>query len=101
MAAASVRRIAPGCDILDGSWFWAAPGAGSGQDMLEELSRNWWVLTVRGVFAILFGLVAWIWPQITVLALLLLFGAYALVDGAGLTGSAIRGGRGPARTWLM
>ncbi len=69
--------------------------------MLEELSRNWWVLTVRGVFAILFGLVAWIWPQITVLALLLLFGAYALVDGAVLTGSAIRGGRGSARTWLI
>ncbi|MCW2941995.1 MAG: protein of unknown function rane [Actinomycetia bacterium] len=69
--------------------------------MLEELSRDWWVLTVRGVFAILFGLVAWIWPQITVLALLLLFGAYALVDGAVLAGSAVRGGRGPARTWLI
>jgi uncharacterized membrane protein HdeD (DUF308 family) len=69
--------------------------------MLEVLSRDWWVLTVRGVVAILFGLVAWIWPQMTVLALLLLFGAYALVDGAVLAGSAIRGGRSPARTWLI
>ena len=49
--------------------------------MLETLTRHWWVLAVRGGAAVLFGLLALIWPGITVLALVLLFGAYALVDG--------------------
>jgi len=49
--------------------------------MLETLTRHWWVLAVRGGVAVLFGLLALIWPGITVLALVLLFGAYALVDG--------------------
>jgi uncharacterized membrane protein HdeD (DUF308 family) len=49
--------------------------------MLETLTRNWWVLAVRGGAAVLFGIVALIWPAITVLALVLVFGAYALVDG--------------------
>jgi uncharacterized membrane protein HdeD (DUF308 family) len=49
--------------------------------MLETLTRHWWILAVRGAVAVLFGLLALIWPGITVLALVLLFGAYALVDG--------------------
>src|SRR3954465_14496479 len=49
--------------------------------MLETLTRHWWVLAVRGGAAVLFGLLALIWPGITILALVLLFGAYALVDG--------------------
>ena len=49
--------------------------------MLETLTRHWWVLAVRGGAAVLFGVVAVIWPGITLLALVLLFGAYALIDG--------------------
>lgn len=49
--------------------------------MLDTLSRNWWVLAVRGGSAVIFGVVALVWPDLTVLALVLLFGAYALVDG--------------------
>jgi uncharacterized membrane protein HdeD (DUF308 family) len=45
------------------------------------LTRNWWVLALRGVFAIIFGVLAILWPGITLLALIMLFGAYALVDG--------------------
>lgn len=49
--------------------------------VLELLARNWaWVL-VRGVFTIIFGAMAIFWPDITILALVILFGAYAIVDG--------------------
>jgi uncharacterized membrane protein HdeD (DUF308 family) len=49
--------------------------------MLTMLARNWWVVALRGVFAIIFGVLAIVWPGITLLALITLFGAYALVDG--------------------
>jgi uncharacterized membrane protein HdeD (DUF308 family) len=45
------------------------------------LARNWWILAVRGVAAIIFGVLAWFWPDITLIALVILFGAYVLVDG--------------------
>lgn len=49
--------------------------------MLTMLARNWWILALRGVFAILFGILALIWPSLTLLVLVMLFGAYALIDG--------------------
>jgi uncharacterized membrane protein HdeD (DUF308 family) len=49
--------------------------------MLNVLARNWWVLALRGVLAILFGLLVFAQPGIALSALVALFGAYALVDG--------------------
>jgi uncharacterized membrane protein HdeD (DUF308 family) len=49
--------------------------------MLKLLARNWWALVLRGAVAVLFGIAALIWPDITVTALVFLFGAYVLVDG--------------------
>ncbi|MFZ1401203.1 MAG: HdeD family acid-resistance protein [Candidatus Promineifilaceae bacterium] len=49
--------------------------------MLRLLTRNWWLVALRGLFAILFGVVAMIWPGITVQALVIVFGVYAVVDG--------------------
>jgi uncharacterized membrane protein HdeD (DUF308 family) len=45
------------------------------------LSRFWWTLLLRGVAAILFGLLTWFWPGVTLSFLVLLFGVYALADG--------------------
>jgi uncharacterized membrane protein HdeD (DUF308 family) len=49
--------------------------------MIETVARHWWVLLVRGVFAVILGVLAISLPGVTALALALLFGAYALVDG--------------------
>jgi uncharacterized membrane protein HdeD (DUF308 family) len=49
--------------------------------MVTRLTRKWWLLALRGMVAVLFGLAALAWPGATLRALVLLFGAYALVDG--------------------
>ena len=49
--------------------------------MLATLTRYWWVLALRGVLAIIFGVLAVLWPALTLFTLVLLFGAYAFVDG--------------------
>ena len=49
--------------------------------MAAILIGNWWALALRGVAAILFATIAFVWPEITAAALILLFGVYALVDG--------------------
>jgi uncharacterized membrane protein HdeD (DUF308 family) len=49
--------------------------------MLEKISRNWWMFALRGVVAIIFGIVAFAQPEQALQALVLVFGAYALVDG--------------------
>jgi len=57
---------------------------------VHDLARNWWLIALRGLFAVLFGLAALIWPNLTLVSLVSLFGAYLLADGllaviAGLT----------------
>jgi uncharacterized membrane protein HdeD (DUF308 family) len=59
--------------------------------MVQMLAENWWIFAVRGVAAILFGVLAFVWPGETIIVLALLFGAYALVDGIVLLASLIRG----------
>lgn len=49
--------------------------------MLNVLGRHWWVLALRGLLAVLFGVMAIVWPGTTVRVLVILFGIYALVDG--------------------
>ncbi|HEU5029820.1 MAG TPA: DUF308 domain-containing protein [Spirillospora sp.] len=62
--------------------------------MDDLMTRHWWVLALRGAFAILFGVVAWVWPHITLWVLVVLFGAYALVDGVTAVAQAVRGTTG-------
>jgi uncharacterized membrane protein HdeD (DUF308 family) len=49
--------------------------------LTQLLSRFWWVLVLRGVLAILFGISAFVWPGLTLVTLVTLFAAYAFVDG--------------------
>ena len=53
----------------------------SERTMADVFARNWWLLALRGVAAILFGVLAFMWPGITLLGLVLLFGGYALANG--------------------
>ena len=49
--------------------------------LIETLKRHWWVPVLRGVAAIVFGVIAFVYPGLTVAVLVLLFGAWVLVDG--------------------
>lgn len=56
----------------------------------DGLARNWWLFTLRGIFGVLFGLLALLFPGPTMLSLVILFSAYMLVDGAAGIVSAVR-----------
>jgi len=68
--------------------------------MLHALAKNWWLLLLRGIAAIVFGVLTFIWPGITLLTLLFLYGAFALVDGVLALAAAIVGGVPAPRWWL-
>jgi uncharacterized membrane protein HdeD (DUF308 family) len=67
---------------------------------LTWLARNWWVVALRGLAAIVFGVIALLMPGITLAALILLFGVYAVVEGIFSIVAAVRG-RGGAPWWAM
>ena len=75
-------------------------GLGPGAILLHKLAKNWWALALRGVAAIVFGILAFAWPGITIVSLVILYGAYALVDGVFSIFAAIGGGTPAPRWWL-
>src|SRR5574342_403704 len=62
---------------MDSSVLQVAPSL----SMLNTLARNWWLVLLRGVLAILFALAAFFWPALSWLVLVTMFGIYAVVDG--------------------
>lgn len=50
-------------------------------NLAKAITGKWWLVTLRGVLAVLFGVAAWVWPNITVFTLVLLFGSYAVIGG--------------------
>lgn len=66
----------------------------------SALHRSWWLLLLRGIAAVAFGLLTFIWPQISLVSLILVYGIYALVDGVLALIAAIRGGGFAPRWWL-
>lgn len=70
--------------------------------MVQVLARNWWALALRGLVAIVFGLIALLMPGITLIALVFLFGAYSLVDGVFGVAAAVRAAEAHHRWgWLL
>jgi uncharacterized membrane protein HdeD (DUF308 family) len=67
---------------------------------LDSLARNWWAVALRGLAGILFGIITFVSPAISLAALVLLFGAYAFADGVLSIVSAVRR-RGADRWWLL
>jgi uncharacterized membrane protein HdeD (DUF308 family) len=64
---------------------------------LNAFTKHWWVLLVRGFLGVLFGIAAFEWPGPTLVTLVFLYGAYALVDGVTALWAGARGGAG----WLV
>ena len=59
--------------------------------MLALMTKNWWLVAIRGIAAIAFGILAIALPGVTLITLIYLFAAYALVDGVSSIISAVRG----------
>ena len=68
--------------------------------MIHELARNWGWIALRGVLAVLFGILCFAWPGSAFAALVLLFGAYAFVDGVFALIALFRGA-GKDRFWML
>jgi uncharacterized membrane protein HdeD (DUF308 family) len=68
--------------------------------MLNALARNWWLVLLRGLCSVAFGVLAFAWPGITLVTLVLLYGGFALADGILAIAAAIMGGRPTPRWWL-
>jgi uncharacterized membrane protein HdeD (DUF308 family) len=69
--------------------------------MENFFARSWWVLALRGAFGVLFGALALMWPQLTLLTLIALFAAYALLGGITAIVGAIRNRRRDDDWWVM
>ncbi len=69
--------------------------------MVNQLGQNWWAVAIRGAAAIIFGILALIWPSITFTVLVLFWGAYALVDGVFATISVLTRHAGGNHRWLL
>jgi len=67
--------------------------------MFNLMTQNWWAIALRGLVAVLFGIAAFLWPGITLWALVALFGAFALVDGIFALIEAFRQGVERERWW--
>jgi len=66
------------------------------------MKQNWWVLLLRGLAAILFGIFAYVWPGLTMVTLVLLFGIFALADGiVAVIGSLIHHKKYKGHWWVL
>jgi uncharacterized membrane protein HdeD (DUF308 family) len=69
--------------------------------LLGKLAENWWLLLLRGLAAIAFGVIAFLWPGITLVALTYLFGIYAIVDGVVAIWAAFNAQDNAAPRWWL
>jgi uncharacterized membrane protein HdeD (DUF308 family) len=65
---------------------------------MGALVQNWWMMAVRGLLAMLFGVAILAWPRVSLLTVVVLFGGYAILDGLWAIGAVVRASpRGPTR----
>jgi len=69
--------------------------------MLVIMRSNWWALALRGVAAIIFGMLTFLWPGISLAALVLLFGAYAITDGIFAIVAAVKSSGREKKWWAL
>ena len=69
--------------------------------MVTALARNWWALLIRGIAAVIFGVLCFVWPGATWVAIGILFGAYAFVDGVFSIVAAVRSAQAHERWWPL
>ena len=67
--------------------------------MLELLERYWWTFVSRGIFALIFSVLVWVWPGVTLPILAIFFGAFAFVDGILLLINVVGGWSGKQGHW--
>jgi uncharacterized membrane protein HdeD (DUF308 family) len=75
-------------------------GEGRHRQRLDTFAANWQALGLRGLVALLFGLLVLFWPDIILAVLALLFGIYAVVDGSITLVPALRSSGRGAQRWL-
>ena len=68
---------------------------------MATLARNWWLLVLRGVAAIAFGILTVVWPGASLASLVLLFGVYSLVEGITSLALAFVQAEGRTGTWVL
>jgi uncharacterized membrane protein HdeD (DUF308 family) len=69
--------------------------------LLHAMAKAWWLVLLRGIAAIVFGVLAFAWPGLTLVTLVLLYGAFALVDGVLAIWAAFTGSAKPLPTWWL
>ena len=69
--------------------------------MIGVLQRNWWAFAIRGILALIFGVLVFLYPGAAVTVLVLLFGAYATVDGLFAILSAVLAAQAHERWWTF
>ena len=62
---------------------------------------KWWALLLRGIFAVIFGIIAFAWPGVTFLSIVFVFGFYALMDGIFAVVAGVRAPTGTGSWWMM
>ena len=67
---------------------------------MSSLSEHWWVLLLRGIIAVLFGLAIFAMPGLTLALLILMFGAFVLADGILLVANSLMNIKSNGQWWL-
>lgn len=76
------------------------PGTVLMRPTMDALARNWWVILMRGILAIIFGGLTLAWPQLSLLTLVFMFGVFAFMDGIFALAAAVMKGAPAPRWWL-